>query len=299
MIGSAIRASAPRENGFALLLVLIALATLSLVVAAVVDSARHYGHDSVARADMVRLGAALDGAVATAARDLVEASAATPLILQHPQTIVVDGISVTVSARPETAKIDLNAAPVTLLASLLRASGLKMEAAGRLADEIADWRDADAELHPHGAEVSQYLLSGRGYGPANRPLRSVSELALLLDGSQDLVACLVSDVTIFTASPDVDPVTASARVRRAASLPGMPSQGGLVSIVGGRIISSGALFEIEASATGRGERLTRRTVLRITGDPRRPFWILSQLSPAPRMADQQAACKRLQRSGAV
>jgi general secretion pathway protein K len=283
------------DRGFALLLVLITLATLTLIVAASVDAARHYGEESFAKLRDVRIKAAVDGAVATVARDLAEAGAAPPAILSHAQTYNVGGIAVSVEVKSEAGRIDINAASPELIRALLVESGLKKERAVKLSDEIADWRDSDGDTRRGGAEASEYIAAGRSYVPTNRGFESVSELGLVLDGGENLADCLAPDITVFTRRGDVDPATASPRVLRATKMDAAASRPPSVSIVGGRVIDAGALFDIDLSATYReaNRHLSAQTVVRITGSQTDPVWVLSRTSPAPRPADAAAACKRL------
>jgi general secretion pathway protein K len=282
------------DRGFALLLVLITLATLSLIVAASVDAARRYGDEASAKLRDVRNKAAMDGAVATVERDLAEAGAAPPSVLSHAQTYDVGGIAVSVEVRSEAGKIDINAASPELIRALLIESGLKKERAEKLSDEIADWRDGDSEARKDGAEASEYMAAGRSYVPTNRDFESVSELGLMLDGGEDLADCLASDVTVFTRRGDVDPAAASPRVLRATKIEPQSAKPPSVSIVGGRVIETGALFDIDASTTDTSRALPVQTIVRITGSQADPVWALSQLSPKPRR--DPAACKRLNAS---
>ncbi len=291
-------ARARHDRGFALLLVLITLATLSLIVAASVDAARHYGEEASAKLRNVRVKAAMDGAAATVARDLAEAGAAPPAILSHAQTYEVGGIAVIVAVKSEAGRIDINAASPELIRALLIESGLKTERASRLSDEIADWRDSDSEARKDGAEASEYIAAGRSYVPTNRGFEAVSELGLVLDGGEDLADCLAPDVTVFTRRSDVDPASASPRVLRATKADASSSRPPSVSIVGGRIIETGALFDIEESATGENanRHVSAQTVVRITGSEADPVWVVSQTVPRSR-ADTAAACKRLNVAG--
>jgi general secretion pathway protein K len=286
-----------RDRGFALLLVLIVLATLSLIVAASVDAARKYAHEAVDAFAALKEEAALDGALATAERDLVEAGAVSPQLLSRPGFVDIGGIHVRIEAKSEGGKIDINAAPVELLGSLLVASGVSREQAITLADEIADWRDLDGDRRRHGAEAADYLAAGRGYAPANRKFESPSGLAMILDGGQDLADCLAGDVTVFTGRPDVEPVSASPRVLNAARMSPATAAAGQVSVVGGRAIAVGEVFDISVSArdAATGRRRALHSIVRMTGNPREPVWTLTPLA-APLESDD-ASCRRLSARG--
>lgn len=283
------------DRGFALLLVLIALATLSLIIAASVDAARRFGREASAGFEDVRLDAAIDAAIATAARDLADAGAAAPAILSQAQKFEIGRIRITARVRPEAGRIDLNSAPPALIAALLAASGVAPARAHRVAVEIADWRDGDSEARETGAEASEYIAAGRSYVPTNRAFESVSELGLVLDGGDDLPTCLAPDVTVFTHSADIDSTFASPRVRRAVQAVAGVAVAQSGSIIGGRQIASGSLFEIEVSAKDidDGRDVSSQTVVRITGNQADPVWILSPAAPAPDAKEAAAACKRL------
>jgi general secretion pathway protein K len=285
------------DEGFALLLVLIGLAVVALIIAAVVDSSRHYAKEAESSVDAMQLRAGTDAAVVTAVRDLAEAGAVTPPLLTHPVSVHLGDVEVSLSVRPEAAKIDLNAADPALIRALLLVLEFKPEAATRVSDQIADWRDLDSDLRPHGAEASDYIAAGRFYVPPNRDIESISELAFLLNGSEDLVVCLAPFVTVFSHRADVEPTAAAEPVRRALNMikpQSFPEDTtSSASIVAGHAVVAGEIFEIDTYATGAsGPAMSRRTILRMTGDPRRPYWVLSQTSPVPRPDVARAACGR-------
>jgi hypothetical protein len=183
------------------------------------------------------------------------------------------------SLRSEGGKFDLNRGDLALFVSLLRVVGIARETAQRIARDLAEKRKSDTE--------------GAG----------IATLAALraLVGGNDLADCLSPDVTVFTHSPTVDYGAASDRMRAADDAVNphakLPSLGILAATVaGGVAVPAGTNFELNATGTvgASGRHLARRTILRVTGNPRDPIWILEQ-SPGPRSEDVQAACTRLQR----
>ncbi|MGA7676541.1 MAG: hypothetical protein WCA78_16025 [Rhizomicrobium sp.] len=295
------RRVAGEEQGFALLIVIIAVITLSLMMGAVMIATQNYARETASRLTVVQLNAALDAGIATISHDLSDEGQQNGVKLDAPKTIQVGTVSVSISVRPEIAKVDINQAGPQLIEQLLRASGLERAYSQRIASEIADWRDRDSKVRPHGAEASDYLAAERGYVPPKHDFEAVSELALLLHGNGDLVACLAPDITIFTRSGDVDLATASARVRQAVTVitPSSSIQSSLISdsIVGGPA-SRPDLYEVTETAKDEASQmiLTRQVVLRLTGGSRGSAWILSSISPAPTEADATAACDRLKKA---
>ncbi len=284
------------DKGFALLAVTVVLAVLALILGAVMLSARDFAHDSGADLQSVRIDAGLEAGVVTAARELSGPMGASLHYLRTPQTLLIGDLSVTVSARPETSKIDLNGADVALLAGLLRASGVGQQRAAKLADEIADWRDADSNARPLGAETADYLAAGRREGPPNAPLETETELSELLDGDVDLARCLRPDVTVFTHQSSVDLSQASDRIRRGAAIAEGRS---LSSAAAGRLDAAffeppATIYEVTVEARERvtGAIRTRQVVMRITGSASRPYWILADTSPMPDAKAAARACAR-------
>lgn len=74
---------------------------------------------------------------------------------------------------PESAKLDVNIAPVETLAAL---PGMTTAVAAA----IADWRDADDDVNENGgAERTDYAGASPPYAPRNAPLESLDELRLV------------------------------------------------------------------------------------------------------------------------
>lgn len=285
------------EEGFALLAVAIVLAALSLMMAVVVQAARESVHDADSRVTAVRTAAALEGALATAARDLSQHAISGASLLSQPQTTTLNGVTVTASVRPEAAKVDLNVAEPDLLAALLQVHGVARTAAQIYVEEILDWRDDDTIARPSGAEAAEYLAVGRSYVPSNRGFSSISELRLLLHGSRDLAACLTPDLTVYSGQAGIDLASASSTVLASAKLVGMvpPAKSVMqVSLATGHVIESGAVFEINFVAKDdlSGRSTSRQYIVRVTGSTSQPIWILAH-TLIPREEEAKAACAKL------
>jgi len=275
------------DRGFALLMVTIALATLSLIFAAALATSREHlsaTSDGLAR---TRLQAAIDGAVTTVKYELAAARIAEPAVLSAPQTYDIGGVSVLVSARPESAKIDLNAAGPSLIFRYLLHSGLSKSLADAIIDEIIE----------HRKESDPVYARRHDKAPA-RPFESVFELLAFKAMTADAMECVQPDLTVFTGLADVDPVWASQRVREADGLPAEAMHGaaGAHSAIAGSAVPGGAIFEVTARARddATGQRQSRQAVLRVTGNRRTPVWTLSVQSPAPNAKEAEAACRRMQ-----
>ncbi len=277
---------AGRDRGFALLIVAIALAALSLIFAAAIGTTRQHLTVTTANLTHVRLSAAIDGAVATVAYDLATARTAEPAVLVAPQTIDIGGVPVTVAARPEAAKLDLNAAAPALLYRYFVVSGIPDAAAKDLTEAILRRRrDAD----PAYAKAHDKARAD--------PFESVSEAFALKGVTDDIADCIEPDLTVFTGLSTIEADTASDRVREADGLPAQAPQPVAGAATAGRSIVAGEIFEITAHAhdDASGLNLSRQTVLRMTGNVRTPVWILAVTTPAPDPQKAQEACDRIKR----
>jgi len=123
-----------------------------------------------------------------------------------------DGV-VQIAIQSEAGKIDLNAAREDLLVGLLRANGV--EQPGVLIDRIADYRDADKDRRPQGAEDADYDAAGRSQGAKDAPFESVEELQQVIGISRALYDRLAPALTVYSEARGIDPLTAPAAALRA------------------------------------------------------------------------------------
>ncbi|MDQ2703256.1 MAG: general secretion pathway protein GspK [Pseudomonadota bacterium] len=158
----------------------------------------------------------------------------------------------------EQGKVDLNMADAGLISSLLQVLGLDDRAAMQLAGAILDWRDADPLTQPAGgAEAPAYMQAGRGYGPANEPLRSVAEVEQVLGMTPDLYARLAPLVTVYSGLAVPDPAHAPAQVRTAMGIGGEPPP---------PVAGNSGTYSIESRASIRGRTAVLRVVVRNGGN---------------------------------
>ena len=202
-------------------------------------------------------------------------------------------MQIVASAVDESAKIDLNSAPETLLKGLIeKVGGADPEATARIVDAIHDWRDADDVRRPNGAEAADYKLAGLQQKPANAPFETVSELARVLGMTPAIYARVVGSLTVNSRQPGINATTASRDVllalpnatpeavdayltQRAEALaaklpvPPFPPASGF---------GAGAVpvWRIRAEArVPDGVTFAREAVVRPSGDARRPLLTLS------------------------
>lgn len=286
----------PDERGIALIAVLGFLTVMSLLVLSVTSAARTSVNASARHLARLQAQAAVDSGIEMAVNQLIDGQQLAPPVLAGPQALEIGGYRVVVSARPESAKIDLNFADVALLMGMFRAAGAGDDEASALASAVLDWRDGDDLLHINGAEKNEYAAAGLKYGPADKPFESVDELRLVLGVTPALFACLRGEVTVLAQNASVDVDHASALVRRAAGVSADNPKGSAstFSVISGQAIGVGEVYEITARVDDRkrGIRRGERVAVRITGNRQDPFWTLAA-GPAP--PDGQACANINQR----
>jgi general secretion pathway protein K len=141
----------------------------------------------------------------------------------------------------EDGKIDLNAAPLQLMAGLFVALGLAEEDARRLADRVGDFRDEDSEAEPLGAEDEAYFDAGLRQGAADRPFADESELLRVLGMTQSLYQQVRPYVTVYSGSEGIDVTRAPRPVIEA--LPGITPQVVEALLTAGREVDPFSLIE--------------------------------------------------------
>ena len=194
-------------------------------------------------------------------------------------------ISYRVRVASESGKIDVNSVSEEDLLEILLKAGLPAGEAESVRDAVMDWKDADDDPRPRGAEFPEYAQLPVPVKPRNGELRTVGELRYVKGVSPELYKRFLSRVfTVHTGSAQVNVLHASGPVlesipgvspeavaellsRRGADPPlspadlsemldrGMLTQKGLATISGKR-----ASTVCEITATGRAGREVSHTV---------------------------------------
>jgi general secretion pathway protein K len=198
--------TAGKQTGIALISVLWVVGLLSVVAVGLSASLRNdirVAAHSIAAAQARR---AAEGGVHRALYELLAARGKTDDTLRE---FSVGEATVRVTASDEAGRIDLNAAPAALLDGVLATAGLPEPERRSLVDAILDWRDADHDVRPYGAEDSEYRSQGSAYGAKDAPFDSVEELSLVLGMSPALFAKLKPLLTVHSRQAGVNPAAAS------------------------------------------------------------------------------------------
>ena len=126
--------------------------------------------------------------------------------------------NVTVQFNSEAARIDLNAAPMFMLAGLFAALGASDLDAENYANRVIGWRTTPRP-NAQASEDALYRAAGLRHLPRGAPFAHVSELWLVQGLPPALVARALPFVTIYSGRPDINIFDAPPEV--IATLPGM------------------------------------------------------------------------------
>lgn len=252
-------AGRPREAGFILVLVIWIALLLSILVMGLAWSGRSHLRLTSSRIESAKAEAVADAGAHLAVLWLAAAQQDPAVAPRLP----VDGTPrfcslpgrgmVALSVQDEGGRVNLNLAQERTLAVLFAGLGADPEQATRMADLIADYRDADEVRRPSGAEKPEYAAAGRTLGPRNAPFDTVAELHQVLGVDHALVAAAIPYLTVHSTSAGLDPQTVSpalaAVIRHGAS------------VMSGRIVIDDAIAaalpkEMQARSRRRDFRIT-------------------------------------------
>jgi general secretion pathway protein K len=196
-----------------------------------------------------------------------------------------------VTFRSEAARVDLNAAPKSLLAGLMTGLGASAANAAVYADRIVAWR-TPADRGENDPENSFYRISGSNYLPRHGPFPSADELWLVLGIPATIVERMLPFVTVFSNAAKVNVVDAEPQVL--AALPNVTpdnlqsalAQRGdprfdpqsLISILGGEgaTLSGSDAYRITVEAElPDGRRRAAEIVIMLLDSKEEPYRILS------------------------
>lgn len=127
--------------------------------------------------------------------------------------------TVLVEFSSESGRIDLNAAPKPLLASLFVTLGARPADADNYADHVLAWRGTATANAGQDTEAEAYRAAGLNYAPRHGPFQDVGELWLVLGLPPALVERALPYVTVFSGIPQVNVLAAPPLVL--AALPGI------------------------------------------------------------------------------
>lgn len=202
------------QQGLALVAVLWMIAALMVTAMGVVHAVRGEVRAVTSFREMAAAGALGDAGVVLAARELAGARVRDSRLQQYE--IAFEQAAIGIQVVPLTGLIDLNSAAEPLLTDLIAIAGeVDRGFAARLAQRIIDWRDADDQPQPDGAEDGAYAAAGSPFRTRGGPFESPEDLLQVLDVDFDLYYRLRPLVTVhLRGNGRVDPAAAPLAVLR-------------------------------------------------------------------------------------
>lgn len=212
------------ERGIALIMVLWAIALLTVIAASHAFETRTEALLSANLVDKAKAEAAAEAGVRRVIADLLQNNDSIFKTTRGEKSLRFADADLRIAVVSEHGRIDLNAAPDALIRqvaerALTAVSAAEGITADGIADSILDWRDADNTRRPAGAEDPDYRIADRPYGAADQAFISVSELSLVQGIPLDVYRELSKYFTVHTRASRVDPQAASKEVLLA--IPGL------------------------------------------------------------------------------
>jgi general secretion pathway protein K len=187
------------EEGIALIAVLWMLTLLSVIAVALSLETSSNTHIARNMAENAAARVAADAGIRRAILDLIS--------VPDIKTMTADGTvynwrfansTIHVSVQNELSKVNLNEAPEAALVALFASAGADPGKAQSLADAVADFRDPDNLVRPHGAEEAEYRAAGLAWRPKNAPFDAVEELQQVLGMTAEIFKRVATRLTIYS-----------------------------------------------------------------------------------------------------
>lgn len=268
------------EDGYALLVAVIAMAVLAGLAIGLTATARTHLDLAAARIERARLKADADAGVVLAVRALAMTGRERRWIPDgRPHSLVFDGASLVVRIEDERGKIALNEIDEKEVRAMFAALGVEGDALDALTDAFLDWRDPDNEVRPHGAEAAYYAPLGRK--PRNGPLRSLDEMLEIRGMTRALFARLRPAASVVGAEGE----GFDERYAQPLALEAMGSSAVAIAerereVAGDRealplnaaddLVGRGMMVRVDARNKA-GERFAESVVIQLTGRHERPY----------------------------
>jgi general secretion pathway protein K len=282
-----------RERGFALVSVLWGISLMSLIASAVMTSgvlSRHMERNSW---NKVQAEALVQAGINLAILGLMDSRDDVRWRIDGvPRQLGFAGATITVAIEDEFGKIDLNATNDDALRRLFRSVGLEPALADALTDRALDWRTSAGGHRLNGVSDAEYGAAGLSYVPRHGAFQSVDELKLVLGMTPEIFARVEPALTVYSQRPFFDSNVAPKEAL--LTLPGFDEAkvneliatresgpGIHVSLPMGVIDPTSSLtgraFTIVVTVVTASVHFSEQEVVRLTGDPSRPYLVLNLL----------------------
>ena len=202
-----------QQRGIALVIVLWLTVLLTVIGGAFAFSMRNEALASRNAVSLARARAAADGAIERTTFELLRPRTLQSWKADGAQRLWRDGdLTLVVSARDESARIDINTGAELLLKSVfLNLAGLTDAEASAMVDAIVDWRDPDEARRPNGAEAPEYRAANSNYTPSNRAFETLGELSRVLNVTPAIYGRVAGVLTVHSRQSGVNAADRGAR----------------------------------------------------------------------------------------
>ena len=273
-----------RDEGYALVAAVIAVAAFAYVAFQILAADRGGLAIVAARMEQARLAAAADAGVMMAIHGLgAEDRGARWPIDGRSRQVQFDGFDLTVTVEDERGKAPMTQLDDAQARALFSGAGATGE---RLDALVAEFRDWQTEAESGAEAVTAHLRPSDGRPVRHGPFITVDELAALQDMTPGLFARIAPAVTVFFEDNgpfDAKHATALARATMNGDLSANPEQLDSQAeidrqqpdeVIAGDDSLIGRTLTIRVVAKDRSGARTHRTeIVELTGDKAQPFWI--------------------------
>ena len=190
--------SRPHENGYALLMVLIAVGLVAIMLGLLESRAREEAETAIGLRDQAQAQAAVDGAIWQAVWQALPGHAPGWPADKSTHEITEGDAKVLVSVEDLAGRLDLNRDSAAAVAVILRSFGVDAGTALGLGQKLTDWRNDDTVKQTFGAKLPQYQAAGLPYGPPGTDYENPAEIEFVLGMTPEIAKALAPRVTIYS-----------------------------------------------------------------------------------------------------
>ena len=204
----------PRDRGAALVITLVFVTAMAAAAVAFLSGRRTDALTLRGQLQAIEAQAMLDAALQQTVTLLANRQRNQPV---PPQLSWQFGeVAVLVRFERESGKVDINAAPDSMLRALPMALGLDETMAAAFADAVQDWRDENQLRLDSGAEDRDYrTLGSAATGAADRPFANPAELRYLAAVDPTVWSLVEPYVTVYSGAAQPRSRDAAGPVREA------------------------------------------------------------------------------------
>jgi general secretion pathway protein K len=283
-----------REDGYAIVAAVAALAVLATVAYALLAADRGSIDELRGQYDNARLEAAAQAGLAEAIQGVgIEDSTRRWPIDGRAQSMLFEGLRLTISVEDERGKLPMDGLTNAQLRRLFAGAGASGGQLDTLVESFQDWVEPGDDPRPDGAKAAYYRP--QGIHPRYDAPVTVDELARLRGMSAPVLAKLRPALTTFFGasgefSPETstplaiavhdageDPTGAGEDIGASDDRqPAIESEHTALEISNEGSRAGRSLTVVVRASDGRGEQLVRRTVVQLTGRAAPAYYIRAE-----------------------